>query len=242
MEYVRYIYTHILTNIYEVCPEGIQPHNVKNSDIYWRRYKIQETSYIGQWRLSHLWSRHLGTSHSSPNHHQLLHHIFLNLISGLKSLPFQKRFNLGKSQKLQGAKTGLSHWVIWGFAKKLCMRRDAWVGTLSWWSCQSPLAHSCGLLNHLNSFCGGMFKLNAKFDADLLLDSLSHFECDSHTVHMLAQQGLLPPLTSTVKSSLFMHAHSSLFSLAARLHQCHGNHSCYINNGWTFSGQTLYSK
>ena len=29
------------------------------------------------------------------------------------------------------------------------------------------------LLNHLNSFHGGMFKLNAKFDADLLLYSLS---------------------------------------------------------------------
>ena len=30
-----------------------------------------------------------------------------------------------------------------------------------------------------------MFKLNVKFDAYLLLYSLSHFECDSHTVHML---------------------------------------------------------
>ena len=47
-----------------------------------------------------------------------------------------------------------------------------------------------------------------------------------------------PPLTSTVKSSLFTHAHSSPLSLAARLHQCHLNCSRYINNGWTFSGQT----
>ena len=30
-----------------------------------------------------------------------------------------------------------------------------------------------------------MFKLNAKFDADSLLYSLNHFECDGHTVHML---------------------------------------------------------
>ena len=29
--------------------------------------------------------------------------------------------------------------------------------------------HGCGLLNHLNSFHGGMFKLNAEFDADSLL-------------------------------------------------------------------------
>ena len=42
-----------------------------------------------------------------------------------------------------------------------------------------------------------------------------------------------------VKSSLFMHVHSSPFSLAARLHQCHHTGcSHYINKGWTFSGQT----
>ena len=43
---------------------------------------------------------------------------------------------------------------------KNCMRRDLWVGALSWWSCQSPVAHSCGLANHLNSFRGGIFTLN----------------------------------------------------------------------------------
>ena len=59
--------------------------NMKNSDIYWRRYKIQETLYIGQWCLSLLQSRHLGTSHSSPNHHHLPHHIFLNLINDLNA-------------------------------------------------------------------------------------------------------------------------------------------------------------
>ena len=82
---------------------------------------------------------------------------------------------------------------------------------------QSPIAHSCGLLNHLNSFCGGLFKLNIKFDAYLLLYSLSHFECDSHTVHMLTQRCLPPPLTNRVKSSLFIHVHSSPLFLAARL-------------------------
>ena len=97
------------------------------------------------------------------------------------------------------------------------------------------------LLNHLNSCCGGMFKLNAKFDAALLLYSLSHLECDSHTVHMLTQWHLPPPMTSTVKSSLFKCAHSSPLSLATRLHQCHTKHSHYINNGWNFSRQTLIS-
>ena len=71
------------------------------------------------------------------------------------------------------------------------MRHDAWAGALLWCSCQSPVAHSCCLLNHLNSFCGGMFKLNAKFGAESLLYSLSHFECDGHTVHTLTQWHLL---------------------------------------------------
>ena len=44
-----------------------------------------------------------------------------------------------------------------------------------------------------------MFKLNAKFDADSLLYSLSYFECDGHTVPMLIQRCLLLPLTSTAK-------------------------------------------
>uniref|UniRef100_K9IY15 Uncharacterized protein n=1 Tax=Desmodus rotundus TaxID=9430 RepID=K9IY15_DESRO len=47
--------------------------------------------------------------------------------------------------------------------------------------------------------------------------------------HMLTQQHLPPRLTSTVKSSLFTHAHSSPLSLAARLHQCCVNHC--VNNG-----------
>ena len=94
------------------------------------------------------------------------------------------------------------------------------------------------LLNYLNSFHGGLFKLNAKFDADSLLYLLSHFECDSHTVHMLTQWHLPPPLTSTVKLSLFRHVHSSPLSLTARLHGCGANY-CYINNGWTFTRQTI---
>ena len=82
-----------------------------------------------------------------------------------------------------------------------------------------------------------MCELNAKFDADFLFYSLRHFECDGHTVHMLTQQHLPPPPTSTVKSSVFTHVPSSPLSLTARLHRSHTNHSHYSNNGWTFSGQ-----
>ena len=92
------------------------------------------------------------------------------------------------------------------------MRCDPWASLLLRWSGQSPVAHRGGLLNHPTSFCGGTFKLNAKFDADFLLYSLSHFACHGHTVHMLTQRHLPPPLTSTVKSSLFTHVHSNPLS------------------------------
>ena len=95
------------------------------------------------------------------------------------------------------------------------------------------------LLNHPNSFCRGMFKLNTKFDVDSLL--YCHFECNDHTVHMLTQQHPPPPLTSAVNSSLFTHVHSSPLSplsLATRLHRCQANCSHYVNDGWIFSGQT----
>ena len=96
------------------------------------------------------------------------------------------------------------------------------------------MVHSCGFLNRLKP----VFELNAKLDADSLLYLLSHFEWDGHTVHRLTQWRLPPPMTSTVKSSLFMHACYSPLSLAARLHRCHTNLPCYINSGWAFSAHT----
>ena len=72
---------------------------------------------------------------------------------------------------------------VWGVMHEWAM--------LLWWSFQLPVAHSQGLLNHPNSFLRVMFKLNAKFDAHSLLYSLRHFECNSHTVHMLTQWSLL---------------------------------------------------
>ena len=88
--------------------------------------------------------------------------------------------------------------------------------------------------------CRLMFKLNAKFDADLLLYSFSHFECDGYTAYILTQWCLLSPLTSTVKSSLFTNAHSNPISLAARLHHVKQKR-CYTNNGWTFPWQISYT-
>ena len=48
---------------------------------------------------------------------------------------------------------------------------------LYWTHCIIPES----LLNHLKSFRGGIFKLNAKFDADSSQYLLSHFECDGHS-------------------------------------------------------------
>ena len=66
------------------------------------------------------------------------------------------------------------------------------------------LLHPWKALNHPNSFREGMLKLNAKSDANPLLYSLSHFEYDGHTVHMLTQWRLPPSLTRTIESSLFL--------------------------------------
>ena len=95
---------------------------MKSRDIYWRRYKIQETLYIGQWCFSTLQSRHLGTSHSSPrisstvhntlkilcwNLHQLPCCIFLISLLVWNPFPFKDDFSFGKSKNFQGAKSGL---------------------------------------------------------------------------------------------------------------------------------------
>ena len=132
---------------------------------------------------------------------------------------------------------GWATWVIWCSIKKLCTRRYAWAGALPWRSCPSLDAHSFGLLNHSNSFQGGMFKLNAKPNADLSLYSLSHFECGTH-----APWRANTTSTDYNSETVIVHtcAYSSPLSSAARLHQCRVNCSCYINNGWNFSGQTSY--
>ena len=226
-----------------ICLESIQPF-VWKIETFIKKYKIQEILYIGQWCLSPFQSSTLGP------HTVLSIAINCPIVFSWISLKFwnlfpsKGDFTFEKSWKLQGVKSGCRgpgspRWF--DDLPKNCTRCDAWASALLWRSCQSPGAHSYGLLNHRNSFWGGMFKLNAKFDDDSLLYLLSHFECDGHTVHMLTQWCLPPPLTGTVKSSLFIHAHFSPLSVAARLPRCRTNHSCYIYSGWTFSGQTSYT-
>ena len=61
---------------------------------------------------------------------------------------------------------------------KNCTRHDAWVGTLSWWSCQSPVAHSCSLLNHPNSFTE---------ECSSLMQNSMQIRCSTHSVILNAK-------------------------------------------------------
>ena len=102
---------------------GIQPCNMENRDIYWRRYGIQETLYIGQC-----------TSHPFKVVTLGLHTVLLVAISCpiiiswisfmvWNLFPFKGDFSFGISQKSQGTKFGVYGgwvtWVIWCFTKKL---------------------------------------------------------------------------------------------------------------------------
>ena len=104
------------------------------------------------------------------------------------------------------------------------LHRMWWMsGMLLWWSCQSPVAHSYSLLHHPNSVREGMFKLNATFDAESLLYSLSHFWVEQpHSTHAHWTATTIPTVYPV--------------PLAAWLHQCCTNHSLSINNGWSVSG------
>ena len=64
--------------------------------------------------------------------------------------PFKGDFSFGKSQKLQSAKSGLQGAESpWWFD---VLPKNSSLDVLSWWSYQSPVAHSGSLLNLPNSF------------------------------------------------------------------------------------------
>ena len=115
---------HIKNVIYTRSVQKVSSHVTwKNKNIYWR-HKLQETLYIGQWCLSPLQSRHVGTSHSSPNCHQLPHCIFLNLINRQISSLSKVILLLRKARSCKVSNLGCRvlgdrwvTWVIWCSAK-----------------------------------------------------------------------------------------------------------------------------
>ena len=108
--------------------------------------------------------------------------------------PFKGNFRSWRSQKLQGAKSdyrgaGAPGWL--DVSPKALHKTWCMSGCVVEMKLPVTGTHSCGLPNHPSTFCGGIFKLNAKFHADLLLYSLSHFECDSHTVNSIVSTAFI---------------------------------------------------
>ena len=73
---LKYVFKYLTKSVYNLkydvhtrsAPKvSSQPCNMKERDICWRRYKIQEILYTGQWCLSPLQSRHLGTPQFSQS-------------------------------------------------------------------------------------------------------------------------------------------------------------------------------
>ena len=161
--------------------------------------------------------------------------------------PFKGDFSLGTSQKLQGARSGLSGgwvtWVIWCFTKILCTRGDA---THELGCCcdeaanhQLPRAVTLWIIQlvsteEYSSLTQNLIQIHCSTRSVILNVTATQYTCSFNSIHS-------HPLTSVVKS-LFTHVHSSPLSLAARLHWCCANCPHYINSGWTSSGQTSICK
>ena len=213
----------------EVCPEGIQPCNMKNRDVYWRRYKKQctqdnDTSVlfkVGTLDLIQFSQSPSAAALYFPESHQWSEISYLSkVLLVLRKARSCRVPNLGCR--------GLSHLGDFMFHQKTL--HNTWYVSGHVVVMKLPVAHSCSLLNHPNSFHGGAFKLNAKFDADSLFYSVI-FNATA-TQYTRSLNGVYrPPVTSAVKSSLFTHAPSSPLSLAARLRWCGSNHSLHIYNG-----------
>ena len=120
------------------CPEGIQPRNTKNRDIYWRTYNIQETLYTGYLRLSPLQRRDLTqfsqSPSAAPSYFPESH--WRSEISPLSKVILV----LGKSRSCRAPNLGCRWdwvtWAIWCFAKKLC--KDV---MHQWARCADECAH-----------------------------------------------------------------------------------------------------
>jgi len=103
-----YVCMYVCICMYMVCPESIQPINIK---------KVTD---LEQWYLSSIQSTFLGTSHTYPsvpstfqnnlkspfrNRHQLPRRVLLNLVCGLKSPSFQWQFEFREKPEVAGSQT-----------------------------------------------------------------------------------------------------------------------------------------
>ena len=107
VQYINMILLKKDTCSYKICLECIQPCNMENKDIYWRRHKIQETLYIGQWHLRPHQTKHLGPHTVLPVSISCPLVFFWISLMVCHLFPFKGDFSFGKSQKLQSAQSGL---------------------------------------------------------------------------------------------------------------------------------------
>ena len=219
--------------------------------IYWRRCKIQETFYIRQWHLSPVQSRYLGPHTVLSlfktlcnvfcwNCYQLSHCIFLNLINGLKSFSFQRWFKKLEVTGHQILALGAAESPGWfdvstKYSTGDRMHKRAHCHDTAA-NHQLPTAAAFWIIPIVSTECSSvMWNL-----MQICCSTCSVILNVMTTQYICSLNGIYHALTSTVKSSLLTHVHSSPLSSMARLPQCFTNWSCYINNSWTFSRQTLY--
>ena len=146
----------------------IQPCIMKNREIYWKRYQMQETLYIGQWHLSTPQHRYLGTSHSSPSVSSTVQNSMQNPVLELPSaVPsyFPKSYQwseisslskvnlvLGKARSHRAPNLGCTGAESPGWFD-LLQKNFAWDLMYEWVCCHDEAAnhqsadHSCSLLN-----------------------------------------------------------------------------------------------
>ena len=147
--------------------------------------KIQKMLYIGQWHLSPLPSRYLGTSHSSNLHQTapsyfLECHLFSEISSFSKLILVLGETRSHKAPNLSCMGPESPGWFdvlpknsAWDVMhEQACCCDEAA-------NCQLPIATGFWIILRW------AFKLHAKFDADSMLYWLSHFECDGHAIHKL---------------------------------------------------------
>ena len=123
--------------VFEISPESIQPCAMKNRDIYWKQFKIQETLYIGQWNLSPLQSRPWElTQFSQLPSAALLYFPESHRQSEISSV-LKPILVLGKAGSHRAPNLGCRGEESLGWFdvspknsawEKLCIRHDAWVG------------------------------------------------------------------------------------------------------------------
>ena len=116
--------------------------------------------------------------------------------------------------------------------KKLCIRFNVWASALSWWSCRSPVAHSYGFW---------IIWIVSTEECSSLMQNLMQICCSplvilnaTATQYIHSLNGICCPHWLVQVKSLFTQVCSSPLSLAARLHWCCTNRSCYINNARIF--------